>query len=54
MDIEVVGHIPFDPTVTDAMVNGEPVTAYRPDSPSALAMVQTWQTVAARLDQIKE
>jgi len=48
--IEAVGHIPFDETVTMAMVHGKPVTAYRPDAPASRAMVQVWRRVAARLN----
>ena len=48
-EIEVVGKIPFDETVTWAMVNGEPVTTYQPDSPASLALVEVWQKVAAKL-----
>lgn len=48
-DIEVVGRIPFDPAVTEAMVQGEPVTAYRPESAAGRALRQVWQCVAGRL-----
>jgi len=48
--VELIGHIPFDPTVTEAMLNGEPVTAYRAKAPSSQALAAIWQTVAARLD----
>jgi MinD superfamily P-loop ATPase len=48
--IEVIGRIPFDTTVTEAMVQGEPVTAYRPDAPASRAMHAIWQSVAARLN----
>jgi MinD superfamily P-loop ATPase len=47
--IEIIGRIPFDPTVTEAMVNGAPVTAYRPDAPACRAMRAVWEGVAARL-----
>jgi len=47
--IEVVGHIPFDRTVTDAMVQGEPATAYLPDSPAGLALAELWRRVAPQL-----
>ncbi len=42
---DVVGQIPFDPAVTEAMVVGEPVTGHAPDSPAARALVATWQRV---------
>jgi MinD superfamily P-loop ATPase len=44
---EVVGRIPFDPAVTEAMVAGEPVSAYAPDSPAALALADMWRRVSA-------
>jgi len=47
--IEVVGRIPFDPAVTEAMVQGQPATAYRPSSPAGRALREVWQRVAARL-----
>jgi MinD superfamily P-loop ATPase len=50
--IEVVGSIPFDETVTRAMVNGEPVTAYRLTSPASQALVGIWQQVVANLGAI--
>jgi MinD superfamily P-loop ATPase len=48
--VEVIGHIPFDAVVTEAMVQGEPVTAYRPDAPASRAIGRIWQAVRARLD----
>ncbi len=48
--IELAGHIPFDETVTRAMVRGEPVTAFQPDAPASQAIVEIWRRVAARLD----
>lgn len=47
--IEVIGRIPFDAAVTEAMVQGQPVTAYRPDSPAGRALRQVWQRVVGRL-----
>ncbi len=49
LGVELIGRIPFDPTVTEAMLNGEPVTAYRPEAPSSQALTAIWQSVAARL-----
>ena len=50
--VEVIGHIPFDPAVTQAMVQGEPVTAYGPDTPASQALSQIWPAVAARLELV--
>ncbi len=47
--IEVVGHIPFDVTVTEAMVQGQAVTAFDPDAPASRALGEVWRRVADRL-----
>jgi MinD superfamily P-loop ATPase len=47
--IGVVGRIPFDATITEAMLNGEPVTAYQAEAPSSKALLEIWKTVANRL-----
>jgi MinD superfamily P-loop ATPase len=44
-DFELAGRIPFDETVTEAMVHGEPVTTYRPDAPASRAIVDIWRYV---------
>jgi MinD superfamily P-loop ATPase len=48
-DINVVGRIPFDVTITEAMVQGEPVTAYQPDAPASQALRNIWTKVFAIL-----
>jgi MinD superfamily P-loop ATPase len=47
--IEVVGSIPFDETVTRAMIDGEPVTVYQPRTPASLAISQIWLEVISRM-----
>ncbi len=49
-NIGVVGRIPFDTTVTEAMVQGQPVTAYQPTSPSSWALQEIWIKIAAILE----
>ena len=49
--IEVVGHIPFDATVTEAMVQGQPVTAFDPLAPASQALVAVWQRIAAKVSE---
>jgi MinD superfamily P-loop ATPase len=49
LGVELIGQIPFDPTVTEAMLNGEPVTAYRVKAPASQAMATIWQIVMDRL-----
>ena len=46
--IEVVGRIPFDTVVTEAMVQGQPVTAYTHGRVTE-ALRQVWQQVKASL-----
>lgn len=48
--IELVGHIPYDETVTEAMVQGEPVTAYQPGSPASQALQTIWAKVLVELE----
>ncbi|OQA47152.1 MAG: Septum site-determining protein MinD [Chloroflexi bacterium ADurb.Bin325] len=47
--VALVGRIPFDTAVTEALVHGQPVTAYRPAAPAALALAEVWRRVADRL-----
>lgn len=46
-NIEIVGRVPFDSTVTEAMVNGAPVTAHRADAPASHALRAVWERVRA-------
>ena len=49
--IEVIGTIPFDTAVTEAMTHGEPVTAYQTDGAAAQALREVWvRTVKATRD----
>ncbi|MEA2008317.1 MAG: ATP-binding protein [Chloroflexota bacterium] len=48
-NIQVVGKIPFDTTVTKAMVQGQPVTLYAPDAPSSQALCNIWDKIASKL-----
>jgi MinD superfamily P-loop ATPase len=48
-DFEIADKIPFDETVTEAMVHGEPVTAYRPDAPASRAIAEVWRSVVDSL-----
>jgi MinD superfamily P-loop ATPase len=49
--IETVGRIPFDVTVTAAMVAGEAVTAFQPEAPSSVAIRQVWERVVESLSE---
>jgi MinD superfamily P-loop ATPase len=48
-EIDVVGLVPFDPIVTEAMVAGRPVVDYAPDSPSSRAIGEMWERVKSHL-----
>jgi MinD superfamily P-loop ATPase len=47
--IQVVGKIPFDITVTRAMVQGQPVTLYAPEAPASQALREVFGKVVALL-----
>ena len=47
--IKVMSSIPFDETVTRAMVQGKPVTAYRLATPASRALVDLWRQISANL-----
>ncbi len=53
LGVEIIGRIPFDPAVTEAMINGEPVTVYQPASPASQAISQIWQAVVHRMNIIE-
>jgi MinD superfamily P-loop ATPase len=54
LGVEVIGHIPFDPAVTEAMFDGKPVTISHPESPVSKALFAIWWTIATRLVGIVE
>jgi len=49
--IAVVGRLPFDTIVTEAMVQGQPVTAYQPDGAMAAALSAAWARIRVRLEE---
>jgi MinD superfamily P-loop ATPase len=49
--IEVVGHIPFDTVVTEAMVEGKPVTAYE-DGTVSEELRKVWKRVQSALARL--
>ncbi|HIE18922.1 TPA: (4Fe-4S)-binding protein [Candidatus Bathyarchaeota archaeon] len=48
-DIEIVGKIPFDPTVTEAMVLGKPVLEYLYESEVSRKIKETWEKISEAL-----
>jgi MinD superfamily P-loop ATPase len=49
--IELVGKLPYDSVVTEAMVQGQPVTAYQPEGAMASALRSVWARVKERLEK---
>jgi MinD superfamily P-loop ATPase len=45
----VVGEIPFDATVPQAMTSAQPITLYASESPAARAIRQIWETIEGLL-----
>jgi MinD superfamily P-loop ATPase len=48
--IRMVGEIPFDESVTQAMVQGRPVTEQFPDAPASLALKRIWAEMLSQLN----
>lgn len=48
-DIEVIGKIPFNPIVTEAMVNGKPIVEYAPESNVAEEIKNMWKNLISAL-----
>ena len=48
--LPVVGRLPFDTVVTEAMVQGAPVTAFSPDSSISRALRGVWQRVLEEME----
>ena len=49
--IDLVGKLPYDTVVTEAMVQGQPVTAYQPEGAMATALREAWAHVRAWLEK---
>jgi len=49
--IEVVGKLPYDTVVTEAMVRGQAVTTYEPEGAMASALREAWLRIRARLEE---
>jgi MinD superfamily P-loop ATPase len=53
LNMDLVGEIPFDPTVGMAMMNGEPVTSDHGDAPASKAIAVIWKLVLARIKTLR-
>jgi MinD superfamily P-loop ATPase len=51
--IQVIGKIPFDTTVTEAMVQGQPVTAYCQEAPASQALGTIWTKILEKMKDAK-
>ncbi len=47
--IEVVGNIPFDSIVTEAMIAGQPILEYSPKCAVSEGIVETWKQILTKL-----
>lgn len=47
--IPVAGKIPFDSSVTEAIVQGQPVTVFRPQALASVAIKDLWERVTSEL-----
>jgi MinD superfamily P-loop ATPase len=48
-NIEVIGKIPFDPFVTEALVTGKTIVEHSPESPVSEAIGQTWKRLLSKI-----
>jgi MinD superfamily P-loop ATPase len=49
--VDLLGKIPYDEAVNQAIISGEPVTHYQPSAPASLAIEQVWSEVVSRIYQ---
>ena len=47
--IAIVGRVPFDPLVTEAMVNGKPIVEYAPETDVAREIGKMWEKILSAL-----
>ncbi|MFO7944543.1 MAG: ATP-binding protein [Anaerolineales bacterium] len=48
-EIEILGTIPFDEMVIEAMTQGQPVTRYQPEAPASRALQEIWDRMVNHL-----
>jgi MinD superfamily P-loop ATPase len=48
--IALAGRLPYDDVVTEAMIQGQPVTAYQPDGSISIALRAVWARVRTQLN----
>ena len=47
--VEMVGKIPYDPVIIEAMFYGQPVTSYQPESSISRAIRVVWECIQSQL-----
>ncbi len=47
--VPIIGRLPFDLSMAEALAAGRPVTRHRPEAPASLALSSLWQTLQAHL-----
>ncbi|MDZ7845209.1 MAG: ATP-binding protein [Anaerolineales bacterium] len=52
-DVELLGNIPFDETITAAMTRGQPVINYQPQAPASKAIEKIWLAVRDKLSRLE-
>jgi len=50
-ELPLIGHLPFDTAVVEAMVQAQPITAYQPESPISRAVREAWQQILVEVDR---
>ena len=48
-EVEMIGSIPFDDAIPNAMTMGKPVSAHQPLAPSSQAIAKIWDSLLAKL-----
>lgn len=47
--LSLLGEIPFDMTMTEAMIHGQPITLFDPTAPASQILQDIWQRILVRL-----
>jgi MinD superfamily P-loop ATPase len=51
---DLIGRVPFDPAIPEAVVRGQPVTTWGMDAPASRALHSLWQALVERLRAVEE
>lgn len=50
-EITIVGRLPFDDLVGEAIINGQPLPVYAPGSPAEIALRSAWENISTLLER---